>query len=200
MPEPTPRYYEITAPGNNDIRNLTKLGHNFGGPQALEVTQWDFGTALGNEWAVKRLVLGYDGSTADNMTFWLHDHISDVAGVGNAENFFDGDGNWAFRMRVSKTYISSFSSAQILDTPWVDIGYGVNTSSPTDLKALILSQTTQGSSTGGNDNTGSVLVQSLNYSNLFLTNVYVYIAVRPDLTALPGQHSNWGFRQKYVYP
>jgi hypothetical protein len=198
---PVPHYFEIIAPGNGFIANLTKQGDNFGGPIALDDTLWDFGQVLGGEWVYKRFVFGYQGSTADQMYFWLYDYMADVGGVVDAQNFFSGTGNWSFAMQISGPYVNTFTDPDT-DSSWVSIAYGATNPNPNNLKAMILAQTSLNGNTGGNNNGPAMLIPAINYTNqqLYLTNCYIHIAIKPDPSALPGEQTNWGFRQKYVYP
>jgi hypothetical protein len=193
MPAPTIRYYELKTQGNGLIAQLRLQGGAGTGPEAALVTTMPFGTTLGGSWVVKTFVIGFENNTADQLGFWLYDPISDVNGVLDAENFFDGVGNWSFRARVSSSYIGAFSDSAILSAPWTDLPYGVS-ATPWDLNAAILALNP------GNNGTTNLLVDSVNFASTKLTNAFLYVAVKPDVTAIAGDHQNWGFRTTFVYP
>lgn len=193
MPAPTVLYWDVTAAGNDNIGMIG--GSDAARPPSSQLSGTEnWGNVLGGDWKVKNLVVSFDNNAADQLKFWLFDHISDVNGTPNAENFFDGSGEWIFRIRVSRLFISSFSNAEIESSPWVDLPHGTSPT-PYDLSAAI-----QALNPGNDGTTGNTLRASTYSGTRKFTNAFIYIAVKPHATALAGDHTNWGYRLTLVYP
>jgi hypothetical protein len=192
MAAPTLNLWTVSAAGNNAIADIGVSG---GPTSAIVSGNLNFGNTLGGSWKSVCVVPGFDGNVAEQMKFWLYDPISDVDGVPNAENFFDGDGEWQFRVRISRLFIPTFSSGDIESSPWVDLPHGANPASPFDLSQALLDLNPGNDGTTGNE----LVVSSANASRRF-TNGFLYIAVKPHSSALAGDHLNWGFRMSLVFP
>jgi hypothetical protein len=196
MAAPTPRFYNVTAQGNGLIADLTTNLAN-PGPKASAITSfWDFGPDQAGTFDVKCLAMGFEGNTASSVRFWLYDTIADVNGTPNAEQYDDAS-PWTFRVRVSKTFIdpASFTDVQIAAGPWGDLPMG-QTATGFDLFNAVLGLNP------GNDGTTNFLVNSSQFTSpqVKLVNAFIYVAIKPEILALDGEHLNWAFRAAGVYP
>lgn len=195
MSAPIVRYYDIGNAGDGLMTNLTPPAGSQGGPIATLVTGTEnFGNVLAGDWKVRTLAIGFDGNTADTVGFWLYDPVGDVGGGTNNVDFSQSGQEWLFRIRVSRDLITSFSSSQITSSPWVDIPRG-QSATPYDLTAQV-----NALAAGSVNTSTSFLVPSTNFSGVNLINAFVYVAMKPALTAAAGVTSNWGFRLTATYP
>lgn len=190
---PTFKIIRVTTPGttyNNVIKRLnenavtTPFGTHIGQGATTGNELADWGNDLAGQWSVPMpLVFQFDGNSVSALTFKVYDAVSnqqDLAGSG-----------WDFRIKLYKDWVDPTAIASGTIATWDTIptgtggsGYNIDSNRPNP----------------GNDGTSGLLTTHNSVAGRYLTNFYLYWAVKPDANAVAGEHISWGARVNYIWP
>lgn len=197
MPDPTVRFFRITAQGDNNLARLNLSGP--AGPTGVQVgtgisspdNVLAFGSAQAGAWAVPKVfVMDFTGGTISKLTLAVYDAVS------NLEDFTAGT-PWDFRLSLKTSWTDPAAISAGTIATWTALPLGT-----VDYFTVKDDETNNipGTSNVGHDGSGNLVIAHASGGSRYVTNFYIYVTAKPQVNAASGLHLDWGIRANSLTP